>query len=73
MSRFEEEQRERRENEGSSLERLDLEDNTFSDDDGDHCSDSDLEELPELPKGFVTATEVDPEKEERKVSARRCL
>ncbi|KAG8956424.1 helicase [Tulasnella sp. 408] len=67
MSRFEKEQQERREREGSSLERLDLEDNTFSDDDGDHCSDSDLEELPELPKGFVTATEVDPEKEERKL------
>lgn len=73
MSRLEKEQQERREKEETSLEQLDLEDNPFTDDDGDHCSDSDLEELPELPKGFVTATEVDPEKEERKVSARPCL
>ncbi|KAG9018091.1 helicase [Tulasnella sp. 427] len=38
-----------------------------SDDDGDHCSDSDLDELPDLQKGFVAATEVDPERQERKL------
>ncbi|KIO21365.1 hypothetical protein M407DRAFT_218326 [Tulasnella calospora MUT 4182] len=67
MSHFEKEQQERQAKEEASLERLDLEDDPFSDDDGDHCSDSDMEELPELPKGFVSATEVDPEKEERKL------
>lgn len=40
------------------------------DDDEDHCSDSDLEELPDLRKGFVAASEIDPEKESKRVSTR---
>ncbi|KAG8980418.1 helicase [Tulasnella sp. 425] len=71
MKQLEKDRRERLAKEQASLEELELEDNPFSDDDGDHCSDSEVDELPDLPKGFVTATEVDPEKEERKLKKRK--